>query len=502
MFTAQRQPNRPLFPLVCLAALVAWTAGGGLAHAAEKAAFFRGLNLNGPATVIDGHAWEGKEAKWYQCRDNAFENQQVTLVPATDSERARMIRSSRWGGNKVVLTDIPAGMYSVFLYVWEDNNSETFSIAVNGRTVAPNHQSGATGHWDRLGPWFVEPNDGTISLTSRGGAANFSGIEIWSGEYDLPGSAEANAEGIAFFEKRIRPLLVQHCYECHSADSEEIAGDLLVDSRLGLRRGGYSGPAVVPGAPEQSLLFEAVRYKNPDLQMPPKGTLADAEIADFEKWIKLGAPDPREATAVRPNKKTIDASQAASFWSLQPLADPPAPKAAESVAGPGWAYNDIDRFILARLAEHKLKPLGDADKRTLLRRATFDLTGLPPTPEEMDAFLADSSPEAFSRVVDRLLDSPRYGERWGRYWLDVVRYADTAGDNSDFPIPQMYLYRNWVIDAFNRDLPYDRVHLRAVGRRSASGGRRPGPPDSRRSPPVTSPTRGGSARGSPITRSI
>ena len=167
-------------------------------------------------------------------------------------------------------------------------------------------------------------------------------------------------------------------------------------------------------------------------------------------------PDPREATAVRPNKKTIDASQAANFWSLQPLADSPAPKAAESVAGPGWAYNDIDRFILARLAEHKLKPLGDADKRTLLRRATFDLTGLPPTPEEIDAFLADSSPEAFSRVVDRLLDSPRYGERWGRYWLDVVRYADTAGDNSDFPIPQMYLYRNWVIDAFNRDLPYDR----------------------------------------------
>ena len=112
--------------------------------------------------MIDGHAWEGKEAKWYQCRDNAFENQQVTLVPATDSERARMIRSSRWGGNKIVLTDLPAGMYSVFLYVWEDNNSETFSIAVNGRTVAPNYQSGATGHWDRLGPWFVEATDGTI----------------------------------------------------------------------------------------------------------------------------------------------------------------------------------------------------------------------------------------------------------------------------------------------------------------------------------------------------
>ncbi|HEV7221997.1 MAG TPA: PSD1 and planctomycete cytochrome C domain-containing protein, partial [Pirellulales bacterium] len=308
------------------------------------------------------------------------------------------------------------------------------------------------GHWDKLGPWFVDVTDGAITLTSRGGAANFSGIEVWRGEYDVPGPADANAEGLAFFEQRIRPLLVRHCYECHSADAKEVEGELRVDSRLGLRRGGYGGPAVVPGDSEQSLLVKAVRYDNPDLQMPPKAKLAASEIADLETWIKLGAPDPRQPTSsAGPKKKTFDLSAAASFWSFQPLADPPAPQ----IADQGWAYNDIDRFVLAKLAEHQLKPLADADKGALLRRATFDLTGLPPTPEEVDAFLADQSPEAFSRVVDRLLDSPRYGERWGRHWLDVVRYADTAGDNSDFPIPQMYLYRNWVIDAFNRDLPYD-----------------------------------------------
>ncbi|HVW37467.1 MAG TPA: DUF1549 domain-containing protein, partial [Pirellulales bacterium] len=437
-------------------ALHAVLAIAGLARSDEPAEFFRGLNLNGPAVEIDGHAWEGADSKHYESSDNAFENQNVPLVPETDPERAKMIRSSRWGGNRIVLKDLPAGMYSVFLYVWEDNNSETFTIAVNGRTVAADYKSGATGHWDKLGPWFVDVTDGTITLTSRGGAANFSGIEIWRGEYDAPGSAEANAESVAFFEKRIRPLLVQHCYECHSADAKQVEGELLVDSRLALRRGGYSGPAVVPGDPEQSLLVKAVRYNNPDLQMPPKAKLSAAEIADLEAWVKLGAPDPRQAPAAPPKKKTFDVSAAQSFWSFQPLTNPAAPQVDDQVAGADWARNDIDRFILAKLAEHKLRPLADADKRTLLRRATFDLTGLPPTPEEIDAFLADTSPEAFSKVVERLLDSPRYGERWGRHWLDVVRYADTAGDNSDFPIPQTYLYRNWVFDAFNRDLPYDR----------------------------------------------
>jgi hypothetical protein len=440
--------------LACTTGLMLAIALTGAAWGDDPAAsFFRGINLNGPGVVVDGHAWEGKDSPHFKCDDMAFENQEVALVPPTDGERARMIRSSRWGGgrNHVQLVDLPAETYSVFLYVWEDNDPETFDIVLNGRTVAVRYNSGATGHWDKLGPWIVDCVDGTLTLTSQGGAANFSGIEIWRGEYDGPDGGKENPDAVAFFEKRIRPLLAEHCYRCHSADAKEVQGELLVDSRLGLRRGGYSGPAIVPGSADQSLLVKAVRYDNPDLQMPPEAKLPPEKIADLEAWIKMGAPDPRRQAVARTQKKSVDLAQGRQFWSLQPVADAAVPKVADA----SWPSNDVDRFLLAKLEEHGLRPIGDADKRTLIRRASYDLTGLPPTPEEVDSFLADGSPDAFKGVVDRLLDSPRYGERWGRHWLDVVRYADTAGDNSDFPVPQMVLYRNWVIEAFNRDLPYN-----------------------------------------------
>lgn len=417
---------------------------------AEEATFFRGINLNGPAVVIDGHEWEPGDSKFLVCKDKAFENQTVPLVPSTDDARARMIRSSRWGGNRLELTEVPPGSYSLFLYVWEDNNAETYSIAVNGRPVQSNYNSGTTGHWDKLGPWYVEPRDGKIVLTSQGGAANFSGIEIWRGRHDGENDAPINEEELAFFEKRIRPVLVNRCYECHSETSDDLAGDLLVDSRATIRKGGTNGPAVVPGDVEKSLLIEAIRYKNDDLQMPPDEPLSAEEIADFERWVAMGAPDPR-TSATKYVGKPIDIAAARQFWSLQPITKPPLP----AVSDAAWPSNDIDRFILAKLEEHGMTPAADAEKRALLRRATYDLTGLPPTPAEIDAFLADDSQQAFARVVDRLLDSSRYGERWGRHWLDVVRYADTAGDNSDYPVPQMHRYRDWVIDAFNRDLPYD-----------------------------------------------
>ena len=414
--------------------------------------FFRGLNLNGPAVTIDGNQWDGQASKQYVCRDKAFENQAVTLVPPTDADRAKMIRSSRWGGNRVELTEIPGGAYSLFLYVWEDNNAETYSIAVNGREVVARYNSGATGHWEKLGPWYVSPQDGWIVLTSTGGAANFSGIELWRGRYDGI-SQPISDEDLAFFEKRIRPLLVAKCYECHSAESQDLQGDLLVDSRAMLRRGGANGPAIVPGDPDRSLLIEAVRYSNADMQMPPDEKLSDAEIADLERWVKIGAPDPR-STATRHLGKQIDIAVARQFWSLRPVTDPPVPE----VNHGDWPRSEIDHFVLAKLEEHNLAPSADADARTLVRRATYDLTGLPPTPEDVAAFVAESEQNAdaaFRSLVDRLLASPRYGERWGRHWLDVVRYADTAGDNSDYPIPQMHLYRDWVIDAFNRDLPFD-----------------------------------------------
>ena len=422
-------------------------------HGAEQSpTFFRGLNLNGPAVNIDGNAWDGSDSKAYVCKDNSFDSQAVKLLPETDSDRAKMIRSSRYGnkGNRVELNEIPPGEYTVFLYVWEDNNAETYSVLVNGQQVAANYNSGATGHWDRLGPWYTKATkDQNIVVTSQGGTANFSGVEIWKGQYDGINTSISD-EDLAFFEKRIRPLLANKCYECHSAESKELQGELLVDSRATLRRGGANGPAVVPGDVDKSLLINAVRYDDENMQMPPDEKLSDSEIADLERWVSIGAPDPR-THATKHIGKQIDIAAAREFWSLKPITNPSVPQ----VKNAKWPFSDIDRFVLAEQEAKNLRPSPDADKSVLIRRATYDLIGLPPTLDEVTDFLADESREAFAKVVDRLLASPRYGERWGRHWLDVVRYADTAGDNSDYPIPQNHRYRDWVIDAFNRDLPYD-----------------------------------------------
>jgi hypothetical protein len=311
------------------------------APAADQAPrFYRGLNLNGPPVIIDGNQWEGRESKHYVCNDQAFENQAVTLVPATDAERAKMLRSSRWGGNRIELTDIPAGTYTLFLYVWEDNNAETYSLAVNGRQVVANYSSGSAGHWEKLGPWYTSPADNKIVLTSQGGAANFSGIELWHGQYDGI-SAPIGEEDLAFFEKRIRPLLANRCYECHSAQAPELGGELLVDSRATLRRGGANGPAVVPGDLAKSRLIEAVRYGNPDMQMPPDEKLSDAEIADLEHWVTIGAPDPR-STVTQHMGKQIDVAAAREFWSLRAIANPPVPRSTIAV---GREAILIDSFL-------------------------------------------------------------------------------------------------------------------------------------------------------------
>jgi hypothetical protein len=263
------------------------------------------------------------------------------------------------------------------------------------------------------------------------------------------GFLQEDPEGIALFERKIRPVLVGRCYPCHSLEAEKVKGGFLLDSRESLLKGGNSGPAVVPGDPDRSLLIKAIRATDEDSRMPPKGQLlAPEEIADFEAWVRRGAPDPRtrDARAVAA-RKALDLEEARRFWSFRPLSDPAVPPA------PG--LTPIDAFLAARWPEKGLVPAGPADRRTLIRRATLDLTGLPPSPEEVDRFLADASPDAFAKVVDRLLASPHYGERWGRHWLDVVRYADTAGDSSDFPVPQARRYRDYVIDSFNRDTPYD-----------------------------------------------
>jgi hypothetical protein len=263
--------------------------------------------------------------------------------------------------------------------------------------------------------------------------------------------AEPSREGLEFFEKKIRPLLAESCYGCHSDRGKKPQGELRLDMMEWMLRGGTSGkPAVVPGDPEKSLLILAVRQTDTKLQMPPGEKLTPEQIKDLEQWIKMGAPAPKDkniAIAIT----SYDWSEAKKFWSFQPVKDQQPPR----VKNEAWVRSPIDRFILARLEEKGLKPFSDADKVTLIRRATFDLTGLPPTPEEIDEFLADRSSTAFERVVDRLLASPAYGEKWGRHWLDVVRYADTAGDNSDYPVPAAYRYRNYVIESFNKDKPYD-----------------------------------------------
>jgi hypothetical protein len=261
----------------------------------------------------------------------------------------------------------------------------------------------------------------------------------------------ADREGLDFFEKRIRPVLVERCYSCHSAASEKIKGNLVVDTREGLLKGGDTGPSILPGHPDKSLLMRALRWADDEFKMPPKKRLPPEVVADFETWIRKGAPDPRVSATPAGRKPAMNVADARRKWPFTPLAEPALPQ----VRNLDWTRSPIDRFLLAKLEAKNLKPAPDADKRTLIRRVTFDLTGLPPTPEEIDAFLADPSEAAFSRVVERLLASPAYGERWGRHWLDVVRYADTAGDNSDFPVPQVYKYRNYVLDAFNRDKPYD-----------------------------------------------
>lgn len=252
-----------------------------------------------------------------------------------------------------------------------------------------------------------------------------------------------------FFEAKIRPVLIEHCHRCHAAEAEEVKADFLLDTREGIRKGGVSGrDAVIPGDPAGSQLLAAIRHLDPDLQMPPKTKLPDAVVADFEAWIAMGAPDPRDGDSKLPRELA-----AASHWSFQPLANPEPP----AVKDGSWPRDRVDRFVFARLEEAGLKPTKDAARRTLIRRATLELTGLPPDPAEIRAFLGDPAPdhEAFVRVVDRLLASPRFGERWGRHWLDVARYGESSGYSRNMLYPYAWRYRDWVIDAYNRDLPYD-----------------------------------------------
>jgi hypothetical protein len=260
---------------------------------------------------------------------------------------------------------------------------------------------------------------------------------------DTPSAAD-----LEFFEAKIRPVFAKNCYGCHGGDLKAPMGGLFLDSRNGILTGGKSGPAIVPGKPEASLLIRAVRYQGP--KMPPSGPLDDAVVADLVKWVAMGAPDPRQAAPIA-TANAIDIEKGRKYWAFQPPVKPAPAKVREA----SWPASPVDRLVLARMEKEHLTPVADADRTTWIRRVTLDLSGLPPTPEEIDAFAADRSKNAYARVVDRLLASPRFGERWGRHWLDVARYADTVGRGRNYAFPFAWRYRDWVIDAFNNDMPYD-----------------------------------------------
>ena len=310
---------------------------------------------------------------------------------------------------------------------------------------------------------FVQPATAVLSLIL--GALGF--FETLSFELGVSAAAPATIASATaltpqqteFFETKIRPLLTKNCYKCHSSESLKVKGGLLLDTRDGLLKGGDTGPAIVPGDPDKSLLIKAVRYTDADLQMPPKGDkLSNHQINDLVTWVKMGAPDPRTGKPVAKAK-----SDGKDHWAFQPVkkTEPPAIRNPQSAIA-----SQIDSFVLAKLEEKGLTLSPPADKRTLIRRAYYDLIGLPPPPEETLAFLEDSSPDAFAKVVERLLASPRYGERWGRHWLDVARYSDTKGDirrQRDTPTyPFAWTYRDYVIKAFNDDKPYDRFIIEQI----------------------------------------
>ncbi len=293
----------------------------------------------------------------------------------------------------------------------------------------------------------------TLLLCSQGGP-------LWAQPPNSPDpgvAATADSAGLEFFEKNVRPLLQARCQGCHGPDKHK--GNLRLDSRAAVLQGGDTGPAVVPGKPDDSLLVDAIRYGE-SYQMPPKSQLPAEEIATLVEWVRLGAPWSGEVSAaagVDPSQP-FDLKARAGFWSFQPLSNvtPPA------VGNSAWIKTPVDRFILAKLEAAGLAPAPMADRRTLLRRVTYDLVGLPPTPAEIEAFLADDSPTAYEKVVERLLASPHYGERWARHWLDLVRYAETYGHEFDYDMPNAYRYRDYVIRAFNDDLPYDQFVIEHV----------------------------------------
>ncbi len=281
------------------------------------------------------------------------------------------------------------------------------------------------------------------------------GAEANNTAKDQTGAKPVSAEDAEFFEKEVRPLLAANCFKCHGEKKQE-AG-LRLDVRQSAMRGGDEGPVIKPGNADDSKLVAAVRYAG-DIQMPPDGKLPSEKIGVLATWVKRGAPWPDHSLKGSAGQHSSDAAE--NHWAFQPVREPPIP----AVKNVDWVRTPIDAFVLARLEAASLAPSQPADPHALIRRVTLDLTGLPPTPVEVAEFVNDPSPDAYARLVDRLLASPRYGERWGRFWLDYARYSDTKGYvfQEDRNYPFAYVYRDWVIRSFNEDLPYDQFLINQI----------------------------------------
>lgn len=359
----------------------------------------------------------------------------------------------------VVSPHAPRNRSTNFLMLTGSGPEAATARMMYSRSVTVEIRFGHLTHFDR-------PMPRSQSSKSRRSAAIILALVCLAGALNSVVRADEPAD-LEFFEKKVRPLLVEHCYECHSADSRKIGGGLRLDSRAGWQTGGDTGPAVAPGEPEDSLLLTAIRYADDSVKMPPKGKLPNEAIAVFEDWIRRGAPDPRTGTAPARSASNWDQilRERSDWWSLKPVQPPevPSPRHAD------WSDRPIDRFVLARLEQHDLFPARDADSRTLARRLSLVLTGLPPTVEELNAFLADVDresnasgslrvpPAAVRRYLDRLLESPHFGERWARHWMDVVRFTETHGNEWNYEVHHAWRYRDYLIRAFNHDLPYDQM---------------------------------------------
>ena len=268
--------------------------------------------------------------------------------------------------------------------------------------------------------------------------------------------AELPKESVQFFETHIRPVLAEHCYQCHSTQARKLRGKLLLDSRAGIAKGGENGPVIVPGDVDKSRLIQAIRWSDPDFVMPPKEKLTARQIEKLEQWVKMGAPDPRgePVSSVPAAVKTKNVDAGRSWWAFRPVSQTAAPHVKQQT----WPTKNIDYFCAASSEAKQLSPSPRADPRTLIRRAYLDLTGLRPSYEQIEAFAKGPTDIAYEHIIEQLLASHQYGERWGRYWLDVARYGEDnpTSEATNPPYPFAWRYRDWVIQAFNRDVPYDR----------------------------------------------